>query len=94
MKKVGCGVVGLDGSASIAVDGEGDFVADRWEVAFDLVGDSTSDFLGAGDLRSGVMTGTDHATIAFLSAHFGEEDGLVGDDEVVVDLQDGGFAAV
>ena len=89
MEKVGRGVVGLDGMATVAGDGEGHGVTDRGEITFDLVGDCAADFLSADDF--GLV---ESAGITFLSAHFGEEDGLVGDDEVIMDFKDGRFAGI
>ena len=53
------------------------------------MGDGSADFLSAEN-----RVAIEGAGVAFLTAHFGKEDGLVGDDEVVVDFEDGGFAGV
>ena len=56
-----------------------------------------ADLLGAGDFEF-VVVGIYHAGVAGLSAHFGVEDGLVGDDEkrvfLRVDFEDGGFDGI
>ena len=95
MEKVGGSVVGLDGvaSRSIELDGRGTSNFQRRTFNFQLVSSGCTNFLGPGD---GVaVEGSD---VAFLAAHFGEEDGFVGNDEegvvLLVDFEDGGFAGI
>ena len=53
------------------------------------MGDGSADFLSAEN-----RVAIEGAGVAFLTAHFGKEDGLVGDDEVAVNFEDGGFTGV
>ena len=100
VKKVGCGVVGLDGATPFREDAEGDFVADlELGLGRDEMGAGAADLLRAGDEVFGVAAFVEHfAFVALLASHLGVEGGLVGDDEELVvggvEFEDGGFAFV
>ena len=100
VKKVGCGVVGLDGTTTVVEDAEGDFVAHlKLGLRGDEMGASGTDLLGAADEVFGIAAFVKQfAFVPLLATHFGVESGLIGDDEELVlggvEFENGGFTFV
>ena len=89
MEEMGGGVVSLNRGTALTMDCQIYGVANCRNITFDLVSDRGANLLGAGDGGLIKCSG-----VTFLSAHFGKEDGFVGDDEIAVNFENDCLAGV